>query len=391
MFTSSNHKVSRARPWLSDITSGVAALLIALSLGVGGCSDDETTPVEPTPGPNPALLESVTLEIGPIQGLTTVWHKAPSSTAIPLGKTVQFRLTCPGDCEVKWTGAENVHRMPAGDCAYEYSQCPMQVVGDARTTARITAPNGDYCDISCAFKVTDFNPADIRISNLVAEVEQLGITYQSKYGEIFPYFGGESIAPIRQVNDKRFRTSVNRTVVFSADVEPVEFSPLLEWRVDGEPISLGSSLTIGYSMSAEPNVTPADDKVFKDLPGGPDIRGFERRDVVLWNKVGVLPVQLGTTSNPLNLELERYSTTIYTYYNDQRSVPDGDYAMFQAVTHPPGYESEVVWIATTRFGTVTPVLATGQLLTATFVDYDDGYPIWLGVKANETEFQQGRK
>jgi len=62
----------------------------------------------PRPGPShsnsapPTGPTEPTFTMGPVEGLTTVWHTAPAVTSIPLGTVVQFQQDAPPSATVTW-------------------------------------------------------------------------------------------------------------------------------------------------------------------------------------------------------------------------------------------------------------------------------------------------
>jgi len=62
----------------------------------------------PQPGPShsnsapPTGPTEPTFTMGPVEGLTTVWHTAPAVTSMPLGTVVQFQQDAPPSATVTW-------------------------------------------------------------------------------------------------------------------------------------------------------------------------------------------------------------------------------------------------------------------------------------------------
>src|SRR3954452_16767209 len=82
----------------------LSALILTCVLGSApATAQGWTEPVTPE-------LWNERLEIGPVEGLTTLWHPAPVRTAIPLGATVQLRIMVPLSWSVRWTGAGEIDR-----------------------------------------------------------------------------------------------------------------------------------------------------------------------------------------------------------------------------------------------------------------------------------------
>ena len=117
---------------MSQSTRRKVSLLALPSLGVAGClitfwvysmAQGQSHlggpgAGAPTPQPNipnpiepSGTMASPRMKIGPIPGLTTAWHAAPEQTGVPLGATVQFKVTgLSPTTPVTWTGAVEVQR-----------------------------------------------------------------------------------------------------------------------------------------------------------------------------------------------------------------------------------------------------------------------------------------
>ena len=67
-----------------------------------------------------ADMEVPMLYIGPVAGLTSEWHVAPSKIAVPVGSALTFQLDIAANAEVVWTGAFEFARSPASSMA-QYS------------------------------------------------------------------------------------------------------------------------------------------------------------------------------------------------------------------------------------------------------------------------------
>ena len=77
-------------------------------------------------------------------------------------------------------------------------------------------------------------------------------------------------------------------------------------------------------------------------------------------------------------------------------VPEGVPVTFTAVTEPPGYEEDITWLATTKYGTGVPILGRGPTFTTQFDNTfgphpDGGLWQWLGVKADNAAAGQDQK
>ena len=59
-------------------------------------------------GPPPAAAVLATrrqpfaIDIGPIAGLTTAWHRAPDGTSMPVNSTFLVKVDVPADATITW-------------------------------------------------------------------------------------------------------------------------------------------------------------------------------------------------------------------------------------------------------------------------------------------------
>lgn len=95
---------------------------------------------------------------------------------------------------------------------------------------------------------------------------------------------------------------------------------------------------------------------------------------------GLLGIVLLLAAVPLHAERPHFTVTIQP---QQPQVVDGQPATFLAVTHPPGFESQVQWRTVTRWGTATPATGEGAMFTVVFFNTEDGPCQWLAVRADD--------
>ena len=134
----------------------------------------------------------------------------------------------------------------------------------------------------------------------------------------------------------------------------------MEWRVDGKAVGLGLSLDHSFVS------------------------------------VGVHTISVGPPDRAQEILVETYDVNFTSHIPGVDIVPEGEPVTFDAVTDPPGFESFITWIATTKYGTGTPVLGYGPVFTVQFDDtwteLEDGSIFqWLGVKADNAVFGQDQK
>ena len=181
------------------------------------------------------------LEIGPVAGLTTAWHRSPDQSAIPLGSTVQFRVFLEPGMRVTWIGATEERRDPNKSVASsEFNKIGLHAV-----RAELVDPQDGPSLLESVFDVVETGAAGITITPPQLWVEPVVIDENLPEDELneqtMYYYFGESIAALRDLGNGRYRTSSGRFVHMSAQANPPGFNPLIEWRLDGEVRVLGES------------------------------------------------------------------------------------------------------------------------------------------------------
>jgi hypothetical protein len=292
-----------------------------------------------------------------IDGLIVGRHLAPATFVVPLGSRVMmFQEACLSD-RVTWTGAELRYFDETGVGAF----CPMDRPGVQSVRVQVVKRNGEVIENACDFEVLDVPIDQIKVAGITMEKLRLGLTEQSSNQETMEHFFGRAISSVRPVGPKKYRTSVDRELTFqAAKLRPKILSGVIEWRVDGQAAGLGETLRFSFS------------------------------------RPGVHRVSVGPTAAPAELEIETYRVLITSHVSNRDIVSEGEPIIFTAVTDPPGYENEITWLSSTKYGTATPVLGSGPTFTVQFDDTwgDDpayGRFQWLGVKADHTVFNQDQK
>ncbi|MCZ6654699.1 MAG: proprotein convertase P-domain-containing protein [Planctomycetota bacterium] len=309
------------------------------------------------------------LEIGPVAGLTTAWHRSPDHSAIPLGSTVPFRVFLEPGTKVNWVGAIEQHR----DRDKSVASCKFSEIGEATVRAELVDPQDGSSLLESVFDVVETAAADITITPPQLWVEPVVIDETLPENELnaqtMYYYFGESIAALRdlgngrnQVGEGAYRTSVQRSMHVSIEVDPPGFAPLIEWRVDGA------------------------------------VNGLATETSVSFNDVGVHNISVGPLENPAVLEIETYNVMITSHVSFQDIIPEGEPVTFTAVTDPPGNEDNIIWLASTLYGTGVPILGQGPTFTVQFDETWGPWPLdpsvlfqWLGVKADNAVFNQDQK
>lgn len=336
----------------------VIALMAALvGLRLFASAGSETDPPGWQTAPPDQRINRSTFRIGPIDGLTTGWHRSPATTSISLGTFAPFYQPAARDEMVIWTGADEVARDDQGSTAV----CWLLGLGVHVVHVEVIPPAGEARSSQSRFNVVDVPIEQITVSPIDVWVDPVQIDEDLPQDEIneqtMGYFFGQSIAGLRELGHGQYRTSVNRRVHMSVEVDPLGFAPLMEWRVDGRPTKLGGSVT---------------------------------HDI---DDVGLHDITVGPLLNPEQIEVETYSVTITSHTSGEDTIPDGEPIVFIAETDPPGYEDEITWLSSTKYGTAEPILGEGTIFIAEFNDTwgldENGVPFqWLGVKADNAVFNQ---
>ena len=330
----------------------------------GGKDDDEQV------GSAPRLY------IEPIAGLTTIRHLAPASTAFPLGRRLDFFLSVPQDAEVSFVGATITSRDATGVTAV----CTPGEEGLVTVLARTELADGSRYNNVCQLNVLSVPVREIRATTITPTVAPVLLDEDSTNMDTMAYFFGDSVAPLVEIapavlqavspggrqsgslvtSTPRYRTSTGRRIEFEVVADPPGFAPLMEWRIGGAAITLGKSTAHTFS------------------------------------DIGDHTVSVGPPKRSADAEIETYRVTITSHRDQVDRVMEGQSVTFVAVTDPPGYENEVLWVSSTKFGTASPVLGQGETFTCTFSDTygDNGNQElfqWLGVRANNAVFGQDQK
>lgn len=303
-----------------------------------------------------------TFAIGPIDGLTTSWYMAPPVTSIPLGTVAYFYQACPPESVVMWAGADEVDRDAQGSTAMSLLLQP----GAHIVSVWVVPAHLGAAEIAsqCRLNVQDISVDQITVSPIEVWVDPIEIDEGLPPDELnevtMEYFFGLSIAALRDLGNGQYLTSVDRLLHMAVEVDPPGFAPLMEWRLDGYARDIGSSTTV-------------------------------------WStETGNLMVDVGPLLNPEQIEIETYSVTITSHTSGEDIIEEGELVVFIAETDPPGYEDEITWLSSTMYGTAEPILGEGPIFIAEFNDTwdfdENGDPFqWLGVKADNTAFNQDEK
>jgi predicted secreted Zn-dependent protease len=340
-------------------------LLVAL-LACGGDEPPLLAPEDSADGPPPTVLS-----VGPIEGLTTAWHPAPARIAVPVGTDVV--LSCgalPGE-EIHWSGAEPTHR----DGTNAYAVCRMTTAGEHVVRVEMGAgddgddgeggkkggrPRGVATSHDCVITAVAVKPADI-VVRAAAEVSPLGVAEGATNEETMQLFfaGGkrfQAVSALSRVSANHYRTAIGRVVRVTASVEPAVFAPMIEWRADG----------------TTPTISPVHE--------------------LMLSTPGPHRLSVGPPANAQQVRIDTYRVEIVSR-RPAGPVLEGVPITFRARTIPGGFEDDITWISSTKYGCATPVVGRGPVFAATFdrtwgphPDYPGHSYEWLGVRADNAVF-----
>lgn len=291
------------------------------------------------------------LEVGPVAGLTTAWHPAPSTTGIPLGTTVRLRFSVPQGVTAVWSGAREIERRGRWSVAERRFDAP----GLSSVSASYDDPEGVQVTARLVFEVIDILLHPITVVAIHMHADPLVIDDQHPNASTMAYyFQDSSIAALRKVGEGRYRTSTNRWLRLEAEIQPAAFLPLVEWRLDGR---------------------------------------LQRHIGVIKMRLfttGFHSISAGPSEKPATVQLETYGVRITTPALRER-IRGGVPVTFTAVTDPLGYETEITWLASTKYGGCSPMMGSGGEFTTTFERTAGPEGVWLGVKADNDRLGQDLK
>jgi hypothetical protein len=336
-------KTQPIRSRIVDAASLLSILLLACFFGPArAAAQSSTEPVAPE-------LFHTRLEIGPVAGLTTAWHPAPVRTAIPLGVTVQLRIKTPLTASVRWTGAREIDRNPGGSNA----EVKFDSLG-LRTVSVVTDdPYEGHLEETSVFEVLNtttpatvgFDPISLSVLRVTADAIVID-PLKANASSLAFFFRSSSIAALRKLGDDHFRTSINRSLVLEAVIQPSAFAPLVEWRLDGIP-----QRHLGSPVRLEIHTT------------------------------GPHTLSAGPLGSEKTVQIDTYRVRIISH-QPADDIPEGLPVNFRAETDPPGFEGDITWLASTKFGTAQPWSGSGAELKVRFVSITSPMGAWLGVRAD---------
>jgi len=247
-----------------------------------------------------------------------------------------------------------------------WAECTLNEVGDHEVSLEIIDANRVISKDVALFHVVATPLEQFRVQEIIPIVPEFQLSEDASNDATMQYFGGDSIATIGRHasqldrNDRaiaggplRYGTTPGRTVSFEVTTLPPGLEALIEVRSERRHPFLAYSGSI--TLDAE----------------------------------GQHLFQIGPPARQRAIQVETYHVEI-TNRADLETIPEGVPVTFEAVTNPPGYEHNITWLSSTKYGTATPVMGRGPTFTVQFDDTfgpDDGIQ-WLGVKADDARLGQ---
>lgn len=306
--------------------------LFALVLWVA-CSDDRglnappNAPVEPATPATSDIAGDALLAVGPIEGLTTVWHAMPERVVAPVGADLVFRCRVPSQVVVRWDGATESGRTENGS----FASYRVEAAGLKQIEVRLADSEDDQLSRrtrahTIIVEGVDVSGQGIRVEPISASAAPIELDESTPSREAMRYLFGGSTGEFEEIGPASYRTSVDREIDLRLEVTPAAFAPMIEWRIDRVPVSLGDNASVAI-----------------DQPG--------------------LHV---VSAGPPGLQAEIRITTYEVFVHGPNAIPAGEPVTFSATTRPRGFEDRITWVAGSLYGTATPVLGKGASFVVQF-------------------------
>lgn len=343
-----------------------------------GCTKD--SPVLP-PQDRPPVVEGdegaalYEWALGPIEGVTTVWHPAPAELTVPVGTTIRLKCAEPNATSVNWVNASPVKRIDGGSIAelrvdtpgrHEVAVTAAANLDDGGGSKRRPGSASETVLHSCVINAVPGSINDITVAELVPEASPLTVTESSSNDEtMYAFFSGgvrfQVVSQLVALGPGHYASAVGRQLTIRATASDPRFQSLVEIRTPG----------------ARPTLD------------GP---------IALLSQVGGAIVSAGPTIGARQLAIDTYSTNVTSDWPENARIPENQAITFRATTQPSGYEKYVTWISSTKYGTATPIVGHGASFTTTFNNTWGPHPDdpelvfqWLGVRADNAVFNQDVK
>gem|GEM_PF-3981031 len=339
-----------------------AGLVVALT-GAGWAAEPASAQGAPGPGIEDSRTQndgfnsprgggSLHLMYGPVEGFTTKAYTAPTHLVAPIGSVIPLRLEGAGPDEiVVWSGDAGVTESAIG------ATCLVSSLSNINVSAFVPATGKTYtCVIEPAYFLSRSRTLNVRVEPAPTGLDSA----RTNAERVAVYKQAPSISTLSSLPDGSFALSRNgslnaiaTTRVFSLPrrrfLDASALAPLIEWRIDETPVGVGEHMFT--------------------IPGRHT-------------------VSVGPPSRATTLDLTVYSVDIHGPGVSDGSIPIDTPITYTATTTPPGFEDQVTWLASTKFGSAEPALGHGASFTTTFhdalgiVDGSITRGSWVGIRAD---------
>jgi hypothetical protein len=311
------------------------------------------------------------MKFGPVEGFTTEAHVAPEALALPLGGEVMFSVD---------------HLLPGQSVEWDVPDSSLRFASELTVPCRRLGPGLVSCTIQpdgeqlvCNFRVLPITPDQLRFEHKITVNRSFELSPEVDNADAVTIWKRWSISQVREIDvdpdapggpssgseaDQYLAVAAGTPLALHSrgamDNPPFrpqmnrEMTSLVEWRSGGESIGVGLTTLTSFPFGTH------------DIEVGPP--GFERT-------LRLTSYEVDITSDPGSEQ-----------WQDDLPI------QFTATTIPPGFESHVLWMAATKYGSASPVLGRGPTFNTTFAGTFGPGPggagtwSWIGVRAdNATE------
>jgi hypothetical protein len=328
------------------------------------CTRDES-PLRPSP---PTAVEGdegsrlYEWAIGPIEGITTVWHSAPEVISVPVG--TRLLMACRGvpESDFLWANAHELRRngetsiaeyriVQAGSVQVQVIVSP-QPTGKGKERQKQTVISPTHV---CLVEGVDVSPAAVAVRGISALASDLALPIEASNAELREVFSTNP-ARLRKTGPAAYRTAVQRPFEIAVVAADPRLAGLIEIRVPGQRPQLSTRASISIE------------------------------------RPGLYTVSAGPPAHSQDLQIQTYSVAITK--ERAGTIAEDRMQVFHARTEPRGYEDDVTWLACSRNGSVAPVVGHGATFATTFnnpwgvVEGTSLISEWVGVRADNATLIQ---
>ena len=196
---------------------------------------------------------------------------------------------CVVACFWPWMGSTSATRSHRSRTAQEVereanasvAECFLDRVGPVLVTATLGEEGPGRNGFTCKLNVVDVAAHRIRVERARAITDEVGLDESATNEQTMAlYFKSDSLAAVTLVGRRaglgrlgrgakgralvpQYVTSVKRPIELGVDVTPSAFGSIMEWRIDGQAVSLGESATHKFFLPGQHviSVGPRSDRV----------------------------------------------------------------------------------------------------------------------------------